>query len=147
VSVTNTGGGAALGHEDQILLFTNTSSTACTLTGYPGVAGLDAGGAQRVQARRIVGDYLGGLSPDTTTLPHVSLAPGRSASAVVEGTDNPPGAQPCPYYPFLLVTPPNLTKQVQVQVFGLGTRPPGLPGCTAIEVHPVVAGTTGSPAQ
>jgi len=147
VSVTNTGGGAAAGHENQILLFTNTGSTACTLTGYPGVAGLDAGGAQRVQARRSVGGYMGGLAPDTTTLPRVSLAPGRSASAVVEGTDNPLGAQPCPYYLYLLVTPPNLTKEVRVQVFGLGTQPGGLPGCSPIEVHPVVAGTTGSPAR
>jgi hypothetical protein len=147
LSVTDSGGGAALGHVNQILLFTNTSSTSCTLTGYPGVAGLDAGGTQRMQARRTVGGYMGGLSPGATTLPLISIAPDRSASAVVEGTDDPLGAQPCPYYPFLLVTPPNLTKQVRVQVYGLGTRPPGLPGCTAIDVHPVVAGTTGSPAQ
>ena len=52
VTVTDSGGGAGLGHEDQILLFTNNSSAACTLTGYPGVAGLNASGQQQVQARR-----------------------------------------------------------------------------------------------
>ncbi|HEX3565571.1 MAG TPA: DUF4232 domain-containing protein, partial [Acidimicrobiales bacterium] len=128
-------------------LFTNVSSTACTLTGYPGVAGLDAGGVPQVQAHRTVGGYMGGLAAGSTTLPQVSIAPARSASAVVEGTDNPLGTRPCPYYSSLLVTPPNLTKQTRLQVFGLGTRPPGLPGCTFIEVHPVVAGTTGSPSQ
>jgi hypothetical protein len=147
VNVTDTGGGGAAGHEDQILLFTNVSSTACTLTGYPGVTGLDAGGVPQVQAHRTVGGYMGGLAAGTTTLPQVSISPARSASAVVEGTDNPLGTRPCPYYSSLLVTPPNLTKQTRLQVFGLGTRPPGLPGCTFIEVHPVVAGTTGSPSQ
>jgi len=144
VTVSDSGGGAGLGHEDQILLFTNNSSVACTLTGYPGVAGLNANGQQQVHATRTSSGYMGGLLPGTTTLPLVSLVPGRSASAVVEGTDNPLGPQPCPHYPFLLVTPPNLTKQVRVEVSGLGTRPPGLPGCTTIQVHPVVPGSTGT---
>ena len=144
VTVTDSGGGAGLGHVNQILLFTNNSSAACTLTGYPGVAGLNASGQQQVQARRTLGGYMGGLSPGTRTLPLVSLAPGRSASAIVEGTDNPLGPQPCPHYPFLLVTPPNLTEQVRLKVSGLGTQPPGLPGCTTIQVHPVVPGSTGT---
>jgi hypothetical protein len=144
VAVTDSGGGAGLGHEDQILVFTNTSTTTCTLRGYPGVAGLNASGQEQVEAARTPDGYMGGLAPGTTTLPFVSLAPGRVASAVAEGTDNPLGSQPCPYYPFLLVTPPNLTEQIRVEVSGLGTEPTGLPGCTTIEVHPVVAGITGS---
>ncbi len=144
LTVSNSGGGAGLGHEDQILVFTNNSSAACTLTGYPGVAGLNANGRQLVQAIRTVGGYMGGVSPETTALPLVTLAPGRSGSAIVEATDNPLGSQPCPYYPFLLVTPPDFTAQVRVEVAGPGTRPPGMPGCTTMEVHPVVPGETGT---
>jgi hypothetical protein len=142
IAVSDSGGGAAAGHEDQILVFTNEGGSVCTLTGYPGVAGLNAAGQQAVQARRSLGGYMGGLSPDTTTLPVVSLVPGQTASAIVEGTDNSLGSQPCPHYPSLLVTPPNLRKQVRVDVSNLGSQ--GFPDCSGIEVHPVVAGSGGS---
>ncbi len=89
---------------------------------------------------------MGGLGPSVITVPRVSLGPGQVASAVVEGTDNPVGTEVCPYYPTLLVTPPNLTEHVQVTVSGLGTQAGyvGLPGCSAIEVHPVVSGNHGT---
>ena len=145
VVVSDDGGGAGLGHEDQVILFTNNSPSACTLTGYPGIAGLNASGQQVIQAARTLNGYLGGLWSGATTLPRVSLAPGQVASAIVEGTDNPIGtATSCPYYDYLLVTPPNLTKSTRVRVFGLGTSPTnGLPGCSTIEVHPVVPGSSG----
>ncbi len=128
--------GAGLGHEGQVLLFTNVSSSPCTLTGYPGVAGLDAQGAQVVQAVRTPMGYLGGLLTGSTTPPTVVLAPAAVASALAEGTDNPTnGATSCPTYPSLLVTAPDLTVSVRVAA--------GLPGCSPIEVHPVVPGTTG----
>jgi hypothetical protein len=142
VAVSDTGGGGAAGHENQVLVFTNDSRSICTLTGYPGVAGLNSAGQQAVQAHRSLGGYMGGLAPGVTALPVVSLGPGQTASAVVEGTDNPLGSQPCPHYPALLITPPNLTEQVQVQVSDLGTQ--GFPGCSSIEVHPVVPGSGGS---
>jgi hypothetical protein len=139
VGVSDSGGGAGAGHEDQVILFINDSPSTCTLTGYPGVAGLNASGQPVVQATRTLRGYLGGLWNGATTVPRVSLSPGQTASAVVEGTDNPIGtATSCPYYDYLLVTPPNLTKSVRVRVFGLGTAPTGLPGCSSIEVHPVV---------
>jgi Protein of unknown function (DUF4232) len=144
ISVSGAGGGSGLGHQDQVILFTNQSSSTCVLSGYPGVAGLNAQGDQAVQAQRTLGGYMGGLPPGATIPPNVSLAPGQTASAKVEGTDNPVGsATSCPYYPVLLVTPPNLTSSVPVTVSGLGTNPPGLPGCSPIEVHPVVPGTSG----
>jgi hypothetical protein len=125
-------------------VFTNQSQSACTLSGYPGVAGLDAQGNQAVQAVRTLAGYLGGLKPGDTTPPLVSLAPGQTASATVEGTDNPIGsATSCPYYPILLVTPPNLTDSVRVTVSDLGRVTSGLPGCSPIEVHPVVPGNSG----
>ena len=142
VTVSDNGGGAGLGHEVQVLVFTNDTRSECTLTGYPGVAGLDAAGAQAAQARRTLNGYLGGLLPGATSLPVVSLAPGQTASAIAEGTDNPVGPQPCPHYPALLITPPGLTKQVQVDVTDLGAQ--GFPGCSGIEVHPVVPGSSGS---
>jgi hypothetical protein len=142
ITVSDSGGGAALGHEDQVLVFTNDGHSVCTLTGYPGVAGLNPSGAQVVQASRTLSGYLRGLLPGATALPVVSLAPGQTASALAEGTDNPTGPQPCPHYPALLVTPPGLTEQVQVQVSDLSTQ--GFPGCSGVEVHPVVPGSSGA---
>jgi hypothetical protein len=137
ISVSNSeNGGAGLGHEDQVILFTNSSQSACSLSGYPGVAGLDAQGNQAVQAVRTPSGYLGGLASGDVTPPVVVLAPGQSASATVEGTDNPVGtATSCPSYPELLVTPPDLTGSTRVAA--------GLPGCSPIQIHPVVPGTTG----
>jgi hypothetical protein len=136
IAVSDAGGGAALGHEGQVILFTNNSQSTCTLSGYSGVAGLGAQGNQVVQAERTLSGYMGGLATGATTSPIVSLAPGQSASALVEGTDVPVGsATSCPSYPALLVTPPNLTVSVQVTA--------GLPGCSPIQIHPVVPGSSG----
>ena len=142
IAISDPGGGAGLGHEDQVLVFTNKSANACTLTGYPGVAALNSAGQQVVQARRTTGGYMGGLGPENTSIPVVFLRPDQAASAIVEGTDNPVGQETsCETYPDLLVTPPNLTESVRVTVSGIGA---GMPGCTPIEVHPVVYGTSGS---
>lgn len=146
VAVSDGGGGAGLGHENQIILFTNQSNDSCTLSGYPGIAALNSSGQEVVQAERSLSGYLGGLWNNATTPPSVTLQPGGTASAIVEGTDNPVGTETsCPYYPELLVTPPNLTTSVRITVTGLGTPPEnGLPGCTSIQVHPVVTGNTGT---
>src|SRR3989442_952190 len=53
---------AGSGHRGVVLVFTNTGAQPCRLFGYPGVAGLDAGGAQVAQARRTPNGYLGGLA-------------------------------------------------------------------------------------
>ncbi len=147
IAVSDAGGGSAGGHQGQVILFTNQSQSTCSLSGYPGVAGLNAQGGEAVQAQRTLSGYLGGLLTAPTP-PVVSLAPMQIASATVEATDNPIGsATSCPFYPYLLVTPPDLTDSVQVTVSGLG-RPnhPGLPGCTGIEVHPVLPGSSGASA-
>jgi hypothetical protein len=136
ISVTGAFGGAALGHEGQILLFTNTSQSTCILGGYPGVAGLGAQGNQVVQAERSLNGYLGGLNNGATTPPIVVVTPGQSISALVEGTDVPVApATSCPSYPAPLVTPPNLTVSVRV--------PLGLFECSPIQIHPVVPGSSG----
>jgi hypothetical protein len=125
----------ATGHIDVVIVFTNTASEPCQLTGYPGVAALDAAGTQRAQADRTLNGFLGGVP--TGPPPLVTLARDQSASAIVEGSDQPTGdGAACPSYPSLLVTPPNTTQSVTVAV--------GLPGCEPLQVHPVVPGTTGN---
>lgn len=137
VGVSGQAASAAAGHQGVVLLFVNNGSASCLLYGYPGVAGLDASGAQAVQATRTPTGMMGGLAPGVTTPPKVTLSPRQKASAVVEGSDVVQGTETgCPSYPALLVTPPNTKTSVTV--------PLGLPGCSPIEVHPVVSGTSGS---
>jgi hypothetical protein len=137
LTVTGSGGGAALGHEGVVLLFKNTGPSPCSLYGYPGVAGLNAEGVQVTQAVRTLSGYLVGVEKSAS---QVILAPGESASTIVEGTDNPVGtATTCTIYPKLLVTPPNTTRSVTIDL--------SLPGCSALLVHPVVPGTSGRAAD
>jgi hypothetical protein len=131
LAVTSSGN-SGMGHIGVVLIFTNISATPCVEVGYPGVAALTAEGIQAVQALRTPGGYLQG----GTSRKEVTLASGQSASAIVEGTDVPTGtATSCPSYPKLLVTPPNATEQVVISAV--------MPGCSPIEVHPVVSGATG----
>jgi Protein of unknown function (DUF4232) len=122
---------AGLGHVGLTVVFTNGSHHLCTLYGYPGIAGVNKTGRQVTQALRSLSGYLGGSYTKTT----VRLAPGGRASALVEGTDNPAGTATCPIYPSLLVTAPNQTR--------LHALAASMPGCSRLEVHPVVAGATG----
>ncbi len=111
------------------ILFKNISSRTCVLQGYPGVAGLNAAGQQVTQAVRTPFTHVGAPSA-------ISLAPGQTASAPVQGSDVPVGsATTCTSYPALLVTPPNETHSQRLAVT--------LPGCNGLRVGPVVAGTAG----
>ncbi|WP_426503365.1 DUF4232 domain-containing protein [Dactylosporangium sp. McL0621] len=123
-------GGAAGGHRRMVLVFTNGGAAACRLTGYPGVAGLDAGGKQVAQARRTLSGYAGGPGQVGT----VALAPGGTAEAVVEGT----GADPqtgagCTGFAGLLVTAPDDTASTRLDL--------ATDTCADFQVHPVTAGT------
>lgn len=136
--------GGAVGNVGQTILFTNVSQTTCTMSGYPGVAALDAQANQVAQAQREPTGMLGGLQNTGVPIPLVKLTPGEGASAEVEGTDNPLGtATSCPYYPSFLVTPPGETHSVKVTAGLEGSSIPGFPGCTPIGVNPVVPGMTG----
>jgi hypothetical protein len=111
------------------ILFKNIGTRTCVLQGYPGVAGLNAANQQVTQAVRTPFTHVGPPSP-------ISIAPGQTASAPVQGSDVPVGtATTCTSYPKLLVTPPNETHSQQVNV--------SLPGCNGLRVGPVVAGTAG----
>lgn len=126
-----------LGHSAAVVLFDNESSETCELTGYPKVAGLDRAGATATEATPTPGGYLGGLPLSDTKLPVVTLRPGATASAMVEGTDNPQAAAAsCPSLAGLAVTAPDGTAPVRL---------PAAPGdCSGLEVHPVVPGDTGT---
>ena len=117
-----------------MLLFRNTGSAACTLTGYPG-ANLVTSTGHQVPVPRTPQGFMGGISPQAKVDPTVHLAPGQQASAVLEGEDfNPKGGGPCPQYSILLVTPPNTHRSTKF------TRAVSL--CDP-QIHPVVPGTSG----
>ncbi len=122
-----------LSHAALVVLFENTGSR-CALRGYPGIDGIDADGNVTAQSRETPNGYLGG--PDTPGEPAaVDLAPGQTASALLEGSSGPLAGDPaCPHYEALLVTPPGETHSV-----GLSTEF----SLCYLEVHPVVTGTTG----
>jgi hypothetical protein len=71
-------GGAAAGSTYYPLEFSNVSSAACTLHGYPGVSAIGSGGAQLGSAA----GWNTAVTPSTVT-----LAPGATAHTVLQITD------------------------------------------------------------
>jgi len=128
--------GAATGHSGFPLLFRNTSSQECLLSGYPGLALLNADDQQVAQAQREPFGFLGGLPGYSGgPLPAIGLQPGQTASALVEGEDFPQGGvTACGPFPAILVTPPNAVQSVRLDV---------APACSPFQVHSVVLGSTG----
>lgn len=136
LTIITSGLGAALGHASVAVLFKNIGQRPCRLTGYPGVAGLDESGRQAVQAERSLAGYIGGWRSGGP-LPVVDLAPGDTASALLEGTNIPEGApRSCPSYPAILVTPPDDTRSTFLSA--------SIPGCSALQIHPIVPGPSGT---
>ena len=117
------------------VIFTNTSDAACTLYGYPGVAGLDSAGDQIAQAVRTPQVYMGGAPTDVPS--RVMLASGAQASALIGGSANPiNGEIACPPdYAAVRVTPPGTTEATRLDV--------DFPSCSGLLVTPVVPGATG----
>jgi hypothetical protein len=132
VTATNPPGGAAAGHDGVVLLFTNRSSSACTLAGYPGVAGLNSSGQQIAQATRTLDGYLAGCACRTPAV--LTLNPGAVGSATVEAVDALNGG-PCTPFAGLLVTAPNTTRSTRISL---------APYSCQFDVHPVVAGSAGT---
>lgn|SRR6266487_2384279 len=134
LSINLGGGDAGSGHRSAALMFRNTGSVTCRLHGYPGVAALNAHGTQIQQARRTPSGYLGGLKQGASA-PIVDIAPGQSASALLEALAFGPDGGSCTPYAGLLVTPPDDTRSVRLAWSG--------DGCSNLEIHPVVPGDTG----
>jgi hypothetical protein len=134
MEVTEGGTDAGSGHRSLTLIFTNVGTRACRVSGYPGVAGLDAGGTQVAQAQRTPKGYLGGLIAGSP--PVLTLAPGASVAALVEALAfNVSDGSACKAFGGLLVTVPDDTVTTRL--------PWNSDGCSALEVHPIVLGTTG----
>ena len=117
LSLSDLGGQGAAGHSIITYQFTNTSSTPCTLTGYPGVSILNAQ-SQIVQhpATRVPG-------PGTTTpipVTTITMAGGSHAVFVLSSTDTVPNPDcPTPYYGTKLrVYPPGNTQPLQLPFTG-----------------------------
>ena len=129
-------------HRGMVLLFTNTGSRTCTLTGYPGATITNSGMdnfSPYINAQRTLAGYEGGAATVTT----VSLSPGGSISALLEwdaDTDpsgQTPNAANCAGMDggYLEITPPNTTVYTRFD--------PPEDMCTDLLIHPVVTGTTG----
>lgn len=117
------------------LVFTNTATTMCRLTGYPDVVGLNPAGEQVARAGRTQHGQLGGLKSGEP--PVIKLDRGKSASALVESADSEADTS-CAPYNRLLVSAPDSTASTEIAWPG---------GCGALEVHPIVSGTRGSTKQ
>lgn len=136
LQITTPGVQGAAGHQAAVLVFENHGSRTCVLTGYPGVTAVNAAGQRAADAQRTPSGFAGGLASASEAPPVLHLAPGQKGSATVEGSSVPSGgAAGCPTYAELDVTPPGETRSVRIQA--------GLPGCSPLQVHPVVAGDTG----
>lgn len=122
----------ALPHHGYVIEFKNRGS-ACTITGYPGVDGLNAKGHRILSAERTKSGFLGGVA--SGPIPKVHLLQGKAASAIVEWTDL---GSPCPRVHSLMITPPNAVNSVVLSPKSL--KPQTL---CRVQVHPVVPGTTG----
>lgn len=134
IKVTSTPppGGAAAGHVGLVLLFQNSSTTTCVLSGYPGVDGLNSSGQSIAHASRTLNGMIGfcGCTAPAT----LTLGPGVVVSAVVEGTSAGSGPANCAPFPSLLVTPPNTTVSTPIAAS---------PESCDFTVHPVVTGLAG----
>jgi hypothetical protein len=123
-------GGGAAGHTGVVLRFLNNSHYRCIIYGYPGVDGTNRGGHSLASAERTLDGYLGGCR--CTQLRGVLVAPGQTASALVEGDVG--GSGNCDRVHGLLVIPPNTYASTPVSI---------APHSCDFQVHPVVPGADG----
>lgn len=136
IEVTVTTGNEGAGHVSWVILVSNTGRTVCSLTGYPDVELLNPQGVRTGEVNHTPTGFSGGLPPGTA-LPRINLQRGEVASAVMEGTDVPPGnSTTCPSYPAYSVTLPVSGKTARIdQQIG---------SCSGLTVHPFVLGFNGT---
>lgn len=135
ISVSNVDrGDAGMGHSSSALLFRNIGSAPCEMSGYPAVTALDKHGRVVATAKTSLRGYMGGL--DANRPPTVRLAPGQSASALVEALNANPDGSGCRLFAMLRVTPPGASGSTTV-AWGRAS------GCANLEVHPIVPGASG----
>jgi hypothetical protein len=144
LKVTSLSGGFGMGQTDEVIGFLNVSKASCTLVGYPVVVALDAHGDHVATARPML-DGIGGIHSGATAPPTVTLEPGQSASATIEGDSHPSGsATSCPSYSSFLVTPPGWTRSINMSSWRGNGSPGPFPGCIPIAITPIVPGDSGA---
>jgi hypothetical protein len=142
LQVAPVAGGIGMGQTEEVIGFRNVGKAACTLVGYPSVVALDAEGHPAATAQP-TSSGVGGGTTGATAPPTVTLRPGQTASAAIDGESHPTGsATSCPSYPTFLVTPPGGISSVNVPSWS-GYAPGPFPGCRPLAVTAVVPGRSG----
>jgi hypothetical protein len=134
IQVTVESAGVAMNHSGDVLIFTNHTGSACTMQGYPGVA-VVKGSTTLLNATRSLNGYMAD-DPGISSAPLVTLAPGQSASAMVEWVGNAGEACYATDTGTFQVTPPNTRSTTTLGTLTLGDD--GI--CADFEVHPVASG-------
>jgi len=134
LQVTIKSAGAAANHTGRVMIFTNNGSSACTMQGYPGVSVVN-GSTSLLNATRTLSGFITD-DPGIKSAPLVTVAPGQSASAMVEWAGNAGETCYANGTGTLEITPPN-TRSTS----SFGTLPLGDDGvCAEFQVHPVTSG-------
>ncbi|HEY7223980.1 MAG TPA: DUF4232 domain-containing protein [Micromonosporaceae bacterium] len=136
LTITAQEGPSGSTHRSVILIFTNSSSAPCSTKGFPAVNLLDGSDTILEAAAQSPSGYLGGLG-DGVDAPQLVLNPGDQASAMVETEAINDDGTSCTPYAAMQVWPPFNVGKDPVKVTWVGD------GCSAPQVHAVVAGTTG----
>lgn len=135
IKVTAGQSSAGMSHDALPLVFTNVGSQSCTMQGYPGAA-IMSGSTTVLNSTRSLNGYVGD-ERQLSSAPQVTLAPGATASAMLEWVVD--AGETC--YPSgsgkLEVTPPNTTATTSLISLTAGSS--GV--CASFEIHPVVSGT------
>ncbi|GAB2485276.1 DUF4232 domain-containing protein [Jatrophihabitans fulvus] len=129
-------GNGAGGHDAYVLRFRNVSARGCSPQGYPGVDVLASDGRVLAHAARTPYGFMGGSRAGAR---RVVLLPGGVASAVVEWANvdaQHPSGRGCDLGAAIAVTAANTYDAVRFARSGVGV--------CSLQVHPTVAGRTGS---
>jgi hypothetical protein len=127
-------GGAGLGHAAVVFTVINISHAACSVSGYLRVSELASHSVTLLRAKPTRSGYLGGIAGHGP-LPTVALAPGATASALLEGQDSMTNGHACPATWGVAVRLPVVSTLIRMR-FVVGI-------CGDVEIHPVVAGRAG----
>jgi hypothetical protein len=125
---------AGLGHWSATLVLLDVGDRSCAFKGYPTVR-VYTSNKHWVPAHRTPAGYLGGLGSGQHVM-RVPLQFDTVASAILEGSDVPRGtATTCPTYLRIVVSLPGWPPSANLAFKE--------PGCSPLEVHPLVVGPTG----
>jgi hypothetical protein len=125
-------GGAAAGTWASLLEFTNKGEAACTIGGWPAVAGITAAGAATSATNR--SGAMDGL--DNPGAPQVTLQPGQQAGTDLSGADTSPGGACTARYSELRVSAPGDSVSVAVSAY-LAELAGNAPSCGTLAVSAV----------